>query len=457
MMHRLFLLERWKMHEYALHGLRPHTAAEPASPAELAQTLRQAHERGLALVPWGGGTRQHVGRRPPRYDVALAIRRLNRIVACHPEEQVITVESGVTLETLQTCLARHGRWLPWDPAHPERATTGGLLASGATGAVRLGHASPRDWTPGMRVALGDGRPVKSGSQVVKHVAGCDAHKLHIGAFGTPGVIAEATFKVAPLPEHFRTREPPPGQRREEQFKVAPLPEHFRTLIAVFTDPRLPVRAVEHLRAAPLQPLALVALNRHAADRIPALRALLEGQPDHISVIARFAGAGAAVSGQVHEAERRCANLGARVIAAPPEEDALVWRAISDAMAPAADGALLLRAGAPSSAPGAVTSLLERMARRNGWLPARIGVAAAGLIFSRRFTGAASAEAVDQALLEARIELGVLGGYLVVEEAPPALAGAIDLWRPLPEGIDVMRALRARRDPPGILNPGRFVV
>ncbi len=421
------------MHEYALHGLRPHTVAEPASPAELAETLRQAHERGLALVPWGGGTRQHVGHRPTRYDLALTTRRLNRIVAYHPEEQVITVESGVTLDTLQTCLVRHGQWLPWDPAHPERATIGGLLASGATGAIRLGHASPRDWTLGMRVALGDGRLVKSGGQVMKHVAGCDAHKLHIGAFGTLGVIAEATFKVAPLPEHFRT------------------------LIAVFTDLRLPVRAVEHLRAAPLQPLALVALNRHAADRIPALRALLEGQPDHISVIARFAGAGAVVSRQVHEAERRCANLGARVIAAPPAEDALVWRAISGAMAPAADGALLLRAGAPSSALGAVAGLLERIARRNGWLPAQIGVAAAGLMFSRWFTGAASAEAVDQALLEARIELGTLGGYLVVEEAPPALSGALDLWGPIPEGIDVMRALRARWDPAGILNPGRFVV
>lgn len=52
---------------------------------------------------------------------------------------------------------------------------------------------------------------------------------------------------------------------------------------------------------------------------------------------------------------------------------------------------------------------------------------------------------------------MLGGYLVVEEAPPALSGALDLWGPLPEGIDVMRALRARWDPAGILNPGRFVV
>ncbi|MFQ3662100.1 MAG: FAD-binding oxidoreductase [Chloroflexaceae bacterium] len=421
------------MHDYALHGLRPHSVAEPASPAELAETLRQAHERGLALVPWGGGTRQHVGRRPARYDLALATRRLNRIVAYHPEDLVVTVESGVTLETLQACLARHGQWLPWDPAHPERATIGGLLASGATGALRLGHASPRDWTLGMGVALGDGRLVRSGGQVAKNVAGCDAHKLHIGAFGTLGVIAEATFKVAPLPELFRT------------------------LIAVFTDPRLPVRAVGHLRAAPLQPVALVALNRPAADRIPVLRTLLEGQPDHISVIARFAGTGPTVSRQVHEAERRCAGLGARTVAVPREDDALLWRAISNAMAPTGDGSLLLRAGAPSSALGAVAGLLERVARRNGWVPAQIGIAPAGLIFSRWFTGLAGPEVVNQALLEARIELSVLGGYVVVEEAPPALAGALDLWGPLPEGIDVMRALRARWDPAGILNPGRFVV
>ena len=52
----------------------------------------------------------------------------------------------------------------------------------------------------MRVALGDGRLVKSGGKVVKNVAGYDAHKLHIGALGTLGVIVSVTFKLAPLSE-----------------------------------------------------------------------------------------------------------------------------------------------------------------------------------------------------------------------------------------------------------------
>jgi glycolate oxidase FAD binding subunit len=51
----------------------------------------------------------------------------------------------------------------------------------------------------MRVALGDGRLVKSGGKVVKNVAGYDTHKLHIGALGTLGVITEISFKVLPRP------------------------------------------------------------------------------------------------------------------------------------------------------------------------------------------------------------------------------------------------------------------
>src|SRR3989304_5907514 len=52
----------------------------------------------------------------------------------------------------------------------------------------------------MTVVLADGSLVKSGGRVVKNVAGYDMAKLHIGALGTLGVIVQASFKVAPLPQ-----------------------------------------------------------------------------------------------------------------------------------------------------------------------------------------------------------------------------------------------------------------
>lgn len=214
------------MRDYTVHNTSPAQVVAPATAEELADCLREATARGLAVVPWGAGTRQHIGRAPTRYDLAIATHGLARVLDYHPDDLVVTLEAGATLGAVQAELARHGQWLPWDAPLPGRASVGGLLASGAAGPLRLGYGAPRDWTLGMRVALGDGRLVRSGGRVVKNVAGYDTHKLHIGALGTLGVIVEATFKVQPLPE-----------RR-------------RTLLASFTDAYLPEQAIAALRAPP---------------------------------------------------------------------------------------------------------------------------------------------------------------------------------------------------------------
>src|SRR5690606_37053820 len=61
------------------------------------------------------------------------------------------------------------------------------------------YGTARDLVIGMTAVMADGQVVKSGGRVVKNVAGYDLAKLHIGALGTLGVIAQVSFKVAPLP------------------------------------------------------------------------------------------------------------------------------------------------------------------------------------------------------------------------------------------------------------------
>lgn len=417
------------MDTYVLHDLAPHTVAAPGSAEELAATLRAASHEGLAVVPWGYGTRQHLAAAPSRYDLALSTRSLSRIVAYEPADLVLTVEAGATLGAVQAELAAHGQWLPWDPPLPARASIGGLLASGAAGPLRLGFGHPRDWTLGMRVALGDGRLVKSGGRVVKNVAGYDTHKLQIGAFGTLGVILEATFKVQPLPEHRRT------------------------LLASYTEQHLPEQAIEQLRAAPLQPIAMAALNSAAGRATPALHTFLEGQPAHFVVAAHYVGTAAAVGRQIREAARRCLEVGAHTIELRDGDDGPLWAAIADLTAPRGDGSLLLRAAAPSGAFTPLAALVERTARRQGWRPAQLVLAGPGLLYSR--WPAAEPAAWGSALAEVRAGVAALGGYAVVEEAPPA--AGLDRWGPAPEGAALMRALRAAWDPAGVLNPGRYVV
>jgi len=91
-----------------------------------------------------------------------------------------------------------------DAAFPDQATVGGTLASNATGYMRWQLAHMRDMVIGMEVILPSGTITKSGGPVVKNVSGYDMARLHIGGYGTLGVISEVSFKLTPLPRHQGT-------------------------------------------------------------------------------------------------------------------------------------------------------------------------------------------------------------------------------------------------------------
>lgn len=430
------------MGDFVLYNQMPQLVWHPSSADEVAALLRQATADGLGVVPWGGGTQQHLGSQPTRYDAALCTTGLNRIVDYTPADLVLTVEAGARLGTIQAELARHGQWLPWDPPHAETATIGGLLATATAGPLRLGYGVPRDWTLGLRVALGDGRLVKSGAKVVKNVAGYDAHKLHLGAFGTLGVIVEASFKLAPLPAYRRT------------------------VLISFMQPRATFNALEQMCNSPLYPMSLVAFNDTAVRMLPPINAFLQGQPERLLLVAaRFAGTLAGVQRQMREAAERCVEVGASCIEFDEQDDAPLWQAIANFRQggavgdPGASGeSMLLRIGVRPSYSIELLRTLERVTNVRGWPAARMVYATIGLVYTRWYPPAATPPAVVAAALqELRIGLGAVGGYVVVEDAPPALRPFLDIWGSPPETLGLMCALKNQWDRAGILNPGRYLV
>jgi glycolate oxidase FAD binding subunit len=405
----------------------------------IAEHIREASLAGRPLVPWGAGTRQHLGGPPPEGAAILPTAALGSIREHSPPDLTATVEAGVTLGALQAALAEHGQWLPWDPPRAAEATIGGLLATAASGPLRLGYGTPRDWTLGMRAALGDGRLVKSGGRVVKNVAGYDLHKLHIGALGTLGVIVEITFKVFPLPEHSAT------------------------LRLECRDRATALAAAARLRERPLAPVSLAvfdyqppATNRSddkargrrgegedAAAPAPFCPRLPGSLAGAAVLLARFAGGPAAGERQA----RAAAALGATLL--DEADAAALWRLASDFPAPTGDE-LLIRAGAPPSELGAVLDALG--ADAPGGATELLGYPGVGLAYARWQPASDAADA----LAGVRAALARLGGYAVVESAPPPLRATLDLWGPPPGTLRLMQALKRQWDPQGILNPGRYL-
>src|SRR3989304_3067207 len=97
---------------FAVDGLTPQAAVAPAGYEQTAEVMRYAHAEGLAVIPWGGGTRMHIGNVPNRYDIALSLSRLNAVVEHEPADMTVTCQAGRTLGDLQRHLATAGQLLP---------------------------------------------------------------------------------------------------------------------------------------------------------------------------------------------------------------------------------------------------------------------------------------------------------------------------------------------------------
>ena len=189
---------------YSIDGLHPKVVVVPNNPQQLSQAMSAAWEEGMAVAPWGGGTRMQLGNAIRRLDVIVDLSRLNRVVQHNPADLTVTVEAGITLTSLQQGLAEHGQLLALDPPLPDRASIGGTLAARVSGPLRWQYGNARDLVLGMKVVQADGMVTKSGGQVVKNVSGYDMARLHVGGLGTLGIISEVSFKLTPLPRNQAT-------------------------------------------------------------------------------------------------------------------------------------------------------------------------------------------------------------------------------------------------------------
>ena len=111
------------------------------------------------------------------------------VVEYYPEELVMTVKAGTSLNTIEQLLADN------DQAMPFFASANGVSTIG--GAYAIGSYALRNAVLGVKVVDGQGRILTFGGQVMKNVAGYDVARLLVGSKGQLAVICEISFKVLP--------------------------------------------------------------------------------------------------------------------------------------------------------------------------------------------------------------------------------------------------------------------
>src|SRR5262249_14868595 len=253
--------------DFEINGVVPAAVVSPGSPEEAGAVLRLANDRGLVVAPAGGLTKQQIGGVPERIDILLSTSRMNRIEQYDPGDLTISVAAGMPFAEMQSTLREHQQWVPCDAAKLNRATIGGLLATGAAGPLKSTFGHMRDFCIGIQFVTTDGKVVKGGGRVVKNVAGYDLMKLLTGSYGSLAVITRANFKVFPRPRQTRTFICPFASIEEAlKFRSFIFQSALTPMCMEIVSPRAP----EYLREprpvhdpddyAPEQPLSLPAVE-----------------------------------------------------------------------------------------------------------------------------------------------------------------------------------------------------
>jgi len=390
-------------------GVRPRAAYAPGTIEECAEVMAMAAREQLRLGFIGGGTALALGAAPAGLDAVVRTERLARIVEYAPADMVVVVEAGVTLAALQTAARAHGQRLALDAPWPERATIGGLVATGAFGPLRARYGGVRDLIIGVTLVRADGEVARGGGKVVKNVAGFDLPKVACGSLGTLGLIATAAFRLHPLPEVTTT------------------------VIVPGVDAEAVVALLAATRDAQLEPASVVALTSATA-----------ATAQRFDLGLCFEGFGRGVEQQVGRTIELAQAAGTPAARLDEDAAAAFWRR-HDAVRAAAP--LRVRvAGLPTRFPE-VAALVSGLGEIAWYATLGVGFAGGAVADVARATATVNA---------ARAALVAAGGSLVVEAAPAELRAAVDPWGPVPPSFAIMERLKRRFDPQGRLSPGRFV-
>ncbi len=183
----------------------PDAVVLPDSHARLRTLLELCASRGLAVVPFGGGTSVVGGVEPlaGRHGavIALDMGRMAQIAALDRESRIVAVGAGIRAPQLEQALAEEGLTLGHWPQSYEYVTLGGCAATRSAGQASSGYGAIAKMVLGLRMAAPTGDIALAAMPA--SAAGPGMRDLIVGSEGTLGVIDEVSLRVRDAPARRR--------------------------------------------------------------------------------------------------------------------------------------------------------------------------------------------------------------------------------------------------------------
>jgi alkyldihydroxyacetonephosphate synthase len=440
----------------------PDAVVYPASEDEVAAVLAACESAGVAVVPFGGGTSVVGGVEALRGThagaIALDLARLDSLDVDRAS-LTATMGGGLPGRRAESRLQGRGLTLGHFPQSFEFGTIGGYVATRSAGQASTGYGRVDEMVVGLRCVAPAGtieaRPVPATA------AGPSLLQLLVGSEGAFGAITEATLSVRPLP----------AERRYEGWSFRSFEEGceaFRAMEQGHVSPDV-ARLSDHDETR-----MAMAMSSHGGLTERLGRAYLRSRGHEGGCIAIVGW-----EGDEHDVARRAADtrrslrangglslgegpgrswLRARYLG-PYQRDELLGRgAMAETLETATTWSNL------STLHGAVrTALRETLAERG--TPALVACHVSHLYpsgASLYFTFLARAErgqeleqwaAAKRAAMDAIVSAGgtITHHHAVGHDHAEWLAAEIS-----PLGVEVLRAVKERLDPHGIMNPGKLL-
>ncbi|MGD9988973.1 MAG: FAD-binding oxidoreductase [Pseudonocardia sp.] len=180
----------------------PDAVVLPGTHNEVLGVLGACAHRRVAVVPFAGGT-SVVGGLAARREgfgglVALDVRRLSGLVALDTESLTATFRAGTLAVEAEELLGAKGFTLGHFPQSYQYARLGGFAATRSAGQASAGYGRFDEMVLALTVATPEGTlDVGRGPA---SAAGPDLRQLVLGSEGAFGVITELTLRVRPAPQ-----------------------------------------------------------------------------------------------------------------------------------------------------------------------------------------------------------------------------------------------------------------
>jgi glycolate oxidase subunit GlcD len=407
----------------------------PASAEDVAAVVAWCYERGVAIVPRGGGT-GYAGGAVPNGGVVVSLERLARVRRFDPLVWRIQVEAGITTLRLRQLARENGLYFPPDPGAAEQSQVGGNIATNAGGPHAFKYGVTGAWVTGLEAVVAPGELVAVGGPVRKDVAGYDLRAALVGSEGTLGIVTAAWLRLVPAPE-------------------AALP-----VVGFYPDAASGCTAIEAVLGNGLLVAALEFLD---AGALAATGAALGGvSPDARFMVVAEADGDLAAAQRLQAATRDVLAEGAVEVLAPADsaESARLWRwrdGVSIAVGAQRGGKVSEDIVVPLDRILEAIERTDEIGRRHDLPSCSWGHAGDGNVHSTFLVDPRSADELARAQLasEELFALAVeLGGSISGEHGLGSVKSGHLGRQWSPRALALHRELKRAFDPKGLFNPGK---